>query len=186
MNLEIKFELEDSDLEYFRARFREAREKIGTVDQQKLLQTTRALVEKGLASDPPEFVRRQLRGLNRVATMVEDDAWHLPSEDNDRIVEMLAYFVEPADIIPDDIPGLGLIDDAIAIDLVMRGLHHELEAYEEFSAFRTAESQRRANRGQATDISTEDWLADRRATLHSRMHRRRAEEFSGWRYTLFG
>ena len=37
MTLEISVELGDSDREYFRARFREARARIGTMAQQQLI-----------------------------------------------------------------------------------------------------------------------------------------------------
>ncbi len=153
--------------------------------QEKLIQSTDELVEKVLASNPPEFVRKRLTALSRIVTMVEDEGWRLPSDERDRIMEVLTYFVEPNDIIPDDVPVFGLIDDAIAIDLVLGALRHEIEAYEEFSSYRTAENQRRTKRGQPTDISKRDWLADRRATLHSRMSERRAQEPSGWHYTVF-
>lgn len=185
MNLEITFELTDADLEHFRRRFRKAQEKRDTVDSATLIGSARALVDRGLAGDPPDFVRRRLNGLSGILAMVEDDTWLLPADDRDRVLQVLAYFVDPDDIIADDVPVLGLIDDAIAIELALRDLQHEIAAYNEFSAYRSAEAQRRANRGQLTDISKEDWLADRRAALHSRMRERRSREPRGWRYTTF-
>jgi hypothetical protein len=82
---------------------------------------------------------------------------------------------------------LGLIDDAIAAELVLRALRHELDAYQEFSRYRTAEAQRRANVGKPTEVSKDDWLADQRAVLHSRMHERRLADPQGWHtITLWG
>lgn len=185
MNLQITFELADADLDYFRSQFRKAQKKLDTMETHKLVQCVRTLVDSGLASDPPEFVRRRLNGLRRIVNMVEDETWQLPEDDRDRVLQMLAYFVESDDIIADDVPVLGLIDDAIAIELVLRQLQHEIEAYEEFAAYRNAEAQRRANLGQPTDVSKEDWLADRRAALHSRMRARSSQQSHGWRYTTF-
>lgn len=56
-------------------------------------------------------------------------------------MDALAYFVVADDVIPDSTPVLGLIDDAIAAELVLRALRHELDAYQEFSRYRTAEAQ---------------------------------------------
>ena len=185
MNLQITFELTDADLDYFRSQFREAQNKPSTMDLHELVQSTRALVDKGLATDPPEFVRRRLTGLSRIVTMLDDETWKMPTDDRDRVGQMLAYFVDPDDVIADEVPVLGLIDDAIAIELVLRRLQHEIEAYEEFSAYRDSETRRRANLGQTTDVSKEDWLADRRAALHSRMRERSSQQSHGWRYTTF-
>ena len=61
-----------------------------------------------------------------------------------------------------------------AISAALRSLGHELEAYSDFCAYRSAELVRRQNRGQPTDISKEDWLKDRRLALQSRMRQLRA------------
>lgn len=185
MNLQIKIELTDADLDYFRSRFREAEKMLGTMDLQKLVQSARTLVDSGLANDPPEFVRRRLNGLGGIVRMVEDETWQMPDDDRERVMQMLAYFVDPNDVISDEVPVLGLIDDAIAIELALRQLQHEIEAYEEFSAYRDAEAQRRAKHGQTTDVLKEDWLADRRAALHSRMRERSSQPARGWQYTTF-
>ncbi len=185
MNIEINFELTEPDLQYFRNRFEEARYSTKEVDQQELIDSVRALVNRGLAANSPEFVLRQVAGLDRVLNMLEDETWQIPEEERKRVEDMLAYFVEPSDIVADDVPVLGLIDDAIAISLVLLDLQHQIEAYEEFEAYRDAEMERRKNRGQPTDVSKEDWLADRRAALHSRMRERHSQSPSGWRYTTF-
>ena len=39
-------------------------------------------------------------------------------------------------MIPDTIPVLGYIDDAIMIELVVKELRHEIEAFEDFSRYR--------------------------------------------------
>jgi uncharacterized membrane protein YkvA (DUF1232 family) len=77
----------------------------------------------------------------------------------------LEYFVEENDLIPDSIPGLGLLDDDIMIELVVRELRHEIEAYEDFCRFRDERSRR--DPGDDADI-----LARRRRALHERMRRR--------------
>ena len=108
MNLQITFELTDTDLDYFRSQFREAQDKLGAMDLHELVQSTRALVDRGLATDPPEFVRRRLTGLGRLVTMLDDETWNMPTDDRDRVVQMLAYFVDPDDLIADNVPVLGL------------------------------------------------------------------------------
>lgn len=180
MSVKIEFELGEEDLKRFRAMFDEARDVADNMDAAEVLAATRRLVEPAAARNPEGFIRSRIEGLGKLVEMVEDDTWKLPQEDKDRIVRALAYFVNPDDLIPDQTPGLGFLDDAIAAELVLRTLCEELEAYEEFVRFRAAEAERRRNRGLSVDISKEDWLADRRAALHSQYRRRRVEAPSGW------
>jgi uncharacterized membrane protein YkvA (DUF1232 family) len=52
-----------------------------------------------------------------------------PLEENPRrsILVAISYFADPADMIPDAIPGLGFLDDALIAQLVRRELEHDIE-----------------------------------------------------------
>jgi uncharacterized membrane protein YkvA (DUF1232 family) len=75
--------------------------------------------------------------------------------------------------VPDDVPVLGLVDDAIMIELVLRELRHELESYEEFDEFRREEAARRGAAGSHKAVSREDWLGSQRRALQERIRERR-------------
>lgn len=45
------------------------------------------------------------------------------------ILGALIYFLSPVDIIPDFIPGVGYIDDAFVIALVIKQIHEDLNNY---------------------------------------------------------
>lgn len=186
MSVKIEFELGDEDLDRFRAMFAEARKVAESMGREKILAETRRLVEPAAARNPPGFIRTRIERLHKLIAMVEDDTWKLSQEDTDRILQALAYFVNPNDLIPDQTPGLGFLDDALAVELVLKVLANEIEAYEEFVRFRDAEMERRRNRGLPTDISKEDWLADRRADLHARMRSRRSDNRLGGGWTVRG
>ena len=90
-------------------------------------------------------------------------------------VSALAYFAEPEDLIPDRIPGLGFLDDAIMVELVVRELRPELDAYADFCKFR--KSRPKLLGKSAAPIDREQWLDGRRKQLQSRMRRRRRPAF---------
>jgi uncharacterized membrane protein YkvA (DUF1232 family) len=104
--------------------------------------------------------------------MLEDDAWALGDPERAEVVETLAYFSDPDDLIPDEIEVIGLLDDAIMLELLLRRLRAVLNAYSDFCAYRTtlaampgdAEARRMHAR----------CLAERRVKLQTRMRRRRS------------
>ena len=57
------------------------------------------------------------------------------------------------------------------VELVVRELKHEIEAYQDFCNYRDSAGGGR----RATRVSREDWLEKRRKELQSRMRRRRKE-----------
>jgi uncharacterized membrane protein YkvA (DUF1232 family) len=176
MGLRVTFDLGDSDLKHFRMIMKEAREASTALTPDEILKAARGLLESVGEIEVPDFVSGRLQKIQTMIDMVKDRDWQLPEDETTRVLNALAYFGEPEDLIPDHIPGLGFLDDAIMVELVCRELRHELDAYVDFCAYRDAEGERRRNQGLAADISTEDWLATRRAELHSRMRDRRRRE----------
>ena len=66
--------------------------------------------------------------------MLTDPTGSSRNDERSPVLAALAYLCDPEDVIPDEIPGIGLLDDAVMIELVFRELRHELEAYEDFRA----------------------------------------------------
>jgi len=111
--------------------------------------------------------------------MLEDSEWKLSGPDRSNVLNAMAYFAEADDLIPDSIPGIGFLDDAIMVELVVQELRHEIEAYNDFCNFRKA--QEKSHGTKEDEITREEWLAGRRSQLHSRMRRRRRGKRAGGR-----
>jgi uncharacterized membrane protein YkvA (DUF1232 family) len=181
MTLRVSFELADRDLSHFRTIMREARDAAVNLSQEEILQAAHGLLESVKGVELPDFVGGRLAKIQIMIDMIEDEEWQLPDKETTRVLNALAYFCEPHDLIPDHIPGLGFLDDAIMVELVCRELRHDMDAYVDFCEYRDGEGARRKNAGLPLDISTDDWLAARRRELHSRMRNRRRRERSSRR-----
>jgi uncharacterized membrane protein YkvA (DUF1232 family) len=171
MPMQITFELSDDDLDHFRAVMQNARERSQQLSEEVIIGNAQKLMLQVRHTDSCEFIRKRMNRLETMIEMLADVGWALESADRNRVRQALAYFSEPEDLIPDDIPGIGFIDDAIMIEMVTQELTHEIEAYRDFCAYRTAEASHLGE--QALELGRADWLEGRRQELHSRMRRRR-------------
>ena len=55
------------------------------------------------------------------------------------IVGAIVYFVNPVDVIPDVLGGIGFIDDAAVAAAVVRAVHAQLDAFREWEELRGTE-----------------------------------------------
>ena len=192
MSLRVSFELDEDDLKHFRLIMNEARKAASNLSAEEIVAAARELLVAVRAVRVPQFIAERLERLELMIRMLEDHesfiecfpcrfwpaAWRLPAPETARVLNALAYFRDPEDLIPDHVPGLGFLDDAIMIELVARELRHELEAYRDFCDYRERMAPRTRIKAKTTDVTREDWLAERRKELQSRMRRRRKKNGS--------
>ncbi|NQZ81459.1 MAG: DUF1232 domain-containing protein [Colwellia sp.] len=173
MAFEVKFELKESDLDYFREVMRQAQSGAEKLSEKEILTNAKNLSED-VKGNVPEFVSDRIKKLVTLVAMIEDDEWKIPEEERSDVLSALAYFSDAEDLVPDHIPVLGFLDDAIMIELVAEELKDDIEAFEEFCAYRIREEGRKD-----TTITREEWLDSKRRELHSRMRNRRSKRRSG-------
>jgi uncharacterized membrane protein YkvA (DUF1232 family) len=169
MAFEVKFELTESDLEYFRDVMHKAQTGAKQLSEQEILANAKK-VSVDIKANVPEFVRERIQKLETFVAMIEDSEWQIPSEERTEVLSALAYFSDPEDLVPDHIPVLGFLDDAIMIELVAEEFKDDFEAFEEFCAYREREEGRSGD----STITREEWLESKRHELHSRMKSRRS------------
>lgn len=177
MSLQINFKLSQSDLEYFCEVMKRSRESGPVVPPQLIIDNTKQLLGQVKQSDARDFILEPICQLETLIRMLEDKEWHLADDDRERVLTALSYFSETADLIPDDIPGLGFLDDAIMIEIVCQELKHEIQAYEDFK--QDCATKTRQTEPQTDSVEDTSWLEERRAQLHARMRRRRKDQSAG-------
>lgn len=170
MPLDITFTLSDRDLERFKTIVVKARSSAS--DQQGQADIEKAaykIVEVAMNSDLPDFIAERLLQLKTLLEMLKDTDWKLNEEGRERIISAMSYFADPIDLIPDHIPGIGFLDDAMFVEIIIRELRSEISAYGEFCRFREEEDNRLLKAGKDPEENREQWLGKKRDELHSKI-----------------
>lgn len=168
--IQISFQIEDEDLQYFRDIMYKVQETASKLPEKDIISRSSELMEQTRTKNIPDFISQRLTKLEMLVRMLNDTEWRLLESERQNVLLAIAYFTEPEDLIPDKIPVLGYLDDAIMIELVVRELRHEIDAYEDFCKYRSAYYKNYTN--QSTD-AREGWLEMKRKQLSERMRRRR-------------
>jgi uncharacterized membrane protein YkvA (DUF1232 family) len=166
----IMLELSDEDLVYFRRVMDDVWKRNSKKAEKELVDGARRLLRQATKMKAPEYVQTRLAGLAVLVDMFDDPEWPLPDEDRRRIVAALGYFAVAKDLIPDKIPGIGLLDDALMAELVLRELKHEVDGYRAFCEYRDNEATLRGHK-----VGRADWLEAKRRQIFLRIKRRQDE-----------
>jgi len=170
MPVKVTFELSDPDLEHLREVMLVAREKARGASEDTLLASARRLAAETRKRRLPGFVASRLASLESLVQMLEDADWSLSGAYRDRVLGALAYFAEAEDVIPDHVPGIGFLDDAIMVELVVQELRPEIDAYAEFRRLRDEQGLAGGD-----SAAHREELARRRREMYRRMERRRSQ-----------
>ena len=170
MTIEINLELTDLDLAHFKTLMDQAIDKNSSLSEQEILDRAQSVVDEMEKSNLPEFVKTRMNSLSSLIAAVQDEEWQMPEEEKKDIMTSLVYFSEPHDLVPDEIPVLGYLDDAIMIELVIQDMSLDLKSYRQFCSFRSTEE---ARRGDAAKVDRDSWLSGTRSEIRSSMRKAR-------------
>lgn len=101
------------------------------VDKKDIVETKKKISEIR-SGNSDGYIIDQINSLEAMVSMVEDEIWKIKTSNLEKINATIKYFVDDDDIIPDNIPGIGYLDDCIIIDSTMDEIYDELMEFKDF------------------------------------------------------
>ena len=175
MTMNLAFQLSDRDLRYFRDALKQSRNAVRYAEEVEIIEAIRDVLTDIQENEPlHDFVALRIPVIESLIQMLTDDEWKLPKSYRERVLAVFMYFGDPEDILPDDIPVIGYLDDVIIVELVIRDMRHVIEAYTDFCQYRQEFDD---EHGDSVDGAIRrDRIDRRRQQLHQRMQRRSAQQ----------
>jgi uncharacterized membrane protein YkvA (DUF1232 family) len=171
MPIKIVLELSDEDLAYYRRVMEDVWKKNAKRNEKELVDGARRLLKQATKiKAAPEYIQARMTDLAVLVDLLDDEEWPLTGDNRKRIVSAVGYFAVARDMIPDKIPGIGFLDDAIMAELTLEALKHDLEGYRDFCKYRDNEEKLRGKK-----VSRADWLEAKRRQIFMRIERRQRE-----------
>jgi uncharacterized membrane protein YkvA (DUF1232 family) len=88
------------------------------------------------------LLSERLARAEHLRRMLNDSDWEVDEETRERARMLISYLQEVDDLIPDDQPLVGHLDDALLVELAWPAFAGETQDYRDFCRFRTAERPR--------------------------------------------
>lgn len=79
---------------------------------------------------------QRLRRIDQLRAMLDDDAWNTGEAARQRLVKLLGYVDREDDLIADQEPMIGLLDDVLLLELAWPAFATEAEEYRDFCNYR--------------------------------------------------
>ncbi len=167
--MRVTLHLDDDDLLRFREALARAEERAACADPGDIIDGARYALDHLDIASAPGYVRSRILEVGRLIRMLEDEEWRMPDPFQRAVLRALAYFADPDDLVPDEIGVIGLLDDAILLDILLRELRAMLRAFDEFERWRGARETGADNTDASSRIEQARETANQRKRLQARL-----------------
>lgn len=106
----------------------------------------------------PAFVESRMQAWDHLRQLAADEDWHAAPEVLERTKALSEYIDNPEDVLPDHLPSIGLLDDALLVDVALQNLRSELADYESFCHFRQVAADFAGIDVKDTGLGRQEWL----------------------------
>src|SRR4029077_17852782 len=103
----------------------------------------RRVLRTAMKGQESTFIKVRMRRAGEIRAVLDDTLWEVAAKAEPAMREIVAYLDDGAGgLIENDVPVVGLLDDAILVDAAMDTLRAELDDYADFCRYRVGEAAR--------------------------------------------
>lgn len=128
-----------------------------------LATAARRLTRPQASGRPGGWIVKRLRRAVTIGLMAADPAWPLPGERASAADLVTRYLRDGNDLIPDVLPRIGRLDDALIVEAAWPVLASEVDDYLDYCRIRRTEAELRQCAESAFTFSRDDWHQASRA-----------------------
>ena len=130
----------------------------------------RRVLRAAMKGQESTFIKVRMRRAGEIRAVLDDTLWEVAAKAEPAMREIVAYLDDGAGgLIENDVPVVGLLDDAILVDAAMDTLRAELDDYADFCRYRVGEAAR-------LGISPNEVKTRRECRFHERQQELRLEQ----------
>lgn len=138
----------------------------------------RRVLRTHAAGGESPFIRSRMRRAAEIQAMRGDPRWTILPELRERVDALIGYLQDSGGLLPDVLPVIGLLDDALLVDIAMDDLRPELDEYAEYLRYVQGEAARRGVPVQELAITRSAFRTECEHELRLERQLRRAREGS--------
>ncbi len=151
-------ELGAAGLERFNAALRSINPESPSLTLDQIAAAAQRALDRYPDGGQPAFVSSRLASLARLQAMVDDIGWDASDELRSGLRVLAEYIADPGGLIPDTLPVVGRLDQAVLIDIILQGVTDELADFEDFCRFRRIAADCTGIAVAETGLNRQQWL----------------------------
>ena len=154
-------ELKENELDRFNTMVQKLVPNHGSFSADQIAGAARRVLRAAAKGQESTFIKVRMRRAGEVRAALSDRQWDIAEPLDEKMRDLVRYLDDRHGLIPNDLPIVGLLDDAILVDVAMDLLRSELDEYADFCRFRVAEAGRQDIAVTAVDTNREQWMVER-------------------------
>lgn len=166
------YAIEDARLQRFNDLLNRLDGSRNPLDCDRVATAARELCDRSISVATPICIGQRMRRVAAAAWMVADPHWSAANDASEIAGLVLGYVRGMDDLIPDRLPRIGRLDDAIVVDVAWPRLADEVASYVDFRRLHRLEAALRGVDSHSFRFGRDDWEEARQAETALSAHQR--------------